>query len=175
MLESFKDNWGLRFLHSFHFGVVSPFQRSGVLFPKVWCPLSKGLVSPFQKHGVLFPKACESKHCRTLNAERRQCTLAKDGWNSQMTKYLTVMWKELSYYALGTMLPLFFCSVCPSLTLSLTFHTSRSILGGVQPKAHTAPICTLQKSTFSATSSVHCSVLSPRLVTAKLCSSTALY
>ena len=185
MLESFKDNWGLRFLHSFHFGVVSPFQRSGVLFPKVWCPLSKGLVSPFQKHGVLFPKACESKHCRTLNAERRQCTLAKDGWNSQMTKYLTVNYseKELSYYALVTMLPVFYCSVCqcasvpvcPSLTLSLTLHTSRSILGGGQPKSHTAPICTLQKSTFSATSSVHCSVLSPRLVTAKLCSSTALY
>ena len=114
MLESFKDNWGLRFLHSFHFGVVSPFQRSGVLFPKVWCPLSKGLVSPFQKHGVLFPKACESKHCRTLNAERRQCTLAKDGWNSQMTKYLTVNYseKELSYYALGALLPVFYCSVC---------------------------------------------------------------
>ena len=114
MLESFKDNWGLRFLHSFHFGVVSPFQRCGVVFPKVWCPLSKGLVSSFQKHGVLFPKAGESKHCRTLNAERRQCTLAKDSWNSQMTKYLTVNYseKELSYYALGTLLPVFYCSVC---------------------------------------------------------------
>ena len=147
----------------------------GFPFSKIWCPLSKGLVFPFQKHGVLFPKACESKHCRTLNAERRQCTLAKDGWNSQMTKYLTVNYseKELSYYALGTLL--LRVRVCPSLTLSLTFHTSRSILGGGQPKSHTAPICTLQKSTFSATSSVYCSVLSSRLVTAKLCSSTALY
>ena len=124
--------------------------------------------------GVLFRKPCNAPvGQRQLELKKRkqmlQCALV------QHAKYYNAHYATCNIYAMRTAQYVHFATLQHSSGLSLTFHTSRSILGGVQPKAHTAPICTLQKSTFSATSSVHCSVLSPRLVTAKLCSSTALY